>query len=88
MFTRVAILKWTLTVNAAEISVGFHYLVFITISLGLSIKCNRQIHHVGQETKQREETFILSIICNLVALHHVRKIPSKTTKSEHKGFFF
>jgi hypothetical protein len=41
MFTRVAILKWTLTVNAAEISVAFHYLAVITISLGLSIKCNR-----------------------------------------------
>jgi hypothetical protein len=43
MFTRVAILKWTLTVNAAKakISVAFHYLAVITISLGLSIKCNR-----------------------------------------------
>ncbi len=92
MFTRVAILKWTLTVNAAKISVAFHYLAVITISLGLSIKCNRLneliVHHVGQETKQREETFILSIIRNLVALHHVRKIPSKTTKSGDKVFFF
>jgi hypothetical protein len=35
MFTRVAILKWTLTVNAAKISVDFHYLAVITISLGL-----------------------------------------------------